>query len=159
MIEKQDLNKASNLISNACDKYEDILKSYENCLLKVKEGILVRQTEISDERTQIKGTISALKKERVKDQKRILDLQRRLAYAMEELEQDKSKLLKGDLLMSVNLNSDENNVMDKVDEILSNLKDKIVATTKDNPNSDETSQLVNQITSPRARKLAGKAHK
>jgi len=157
LIEREDLSELINVIGKGCDACELTIKNYEDCLVKVQGHVEDIEAEYSEEKSKVKRIISSLKKERVNDQKRLLDLQRRLAYAVQEYEQDKSKLVRGDLLMSVNLNSDENNVMDKVDEILSNLKDKLVASGAQN--SEETNQMVNQITSPRTRKRKASSHK
>lgn len=159
LMEQGKFSELAEVVGKSCDECEAAIKSYEACLAKVQEYVEDQESEYSEERARVKQTISSLKKERVGDQKRLLDLQRRLAYAVQEYEQDKSKLVKGDLLMSVNLNSDENNIMDKVDEILSNLKDKLVAASGEGADGDETSQLVNQITSPRARKRKAAGHK
>ena len=122
-----------------------IIANEENAAKKLKERFLKQRSELSEEKAKLSEILTYLKRERVNDQKKILDLQRRLGYAMDEYEQDKTKLIKGDSLMGVDLNSDENNMKSKVDDILVTLKDRIVATTKDHVEDAETNRFINRL--------------
>ena len=72
-------------------------------------------------------------------------MQRRLGFAMEEYEQDKSKLINSDTLMGVDLNSEENTMKCKVDDIMLALKDKILASARDNTQDADTNKFLNKI--------------
>ena len=64
---------------------------------------------------------------------------------MEEYEQDKSKLINSDTLMGVDLNSEENTMKCKVDDIMLALKDKILASARDNTQDADTNKFLNKI--------------
>ena len=112
---------------------------------KLKKHVEAQHMEFRDEKAKLEDTLGLLKRERVNDQKRILDLQRRLGFAMEEYEQDKAKLIKGDTLMGVDLNYDENCMKCKVDDIMLTLKDKILASSRENMSDAETNKFINKI--------------
>ena len=124
----------------------DALIGLEDCTVKgMKAHVEKIQSELITEKNKLADALSVLKHERVSDQKKMLDLQRRLGFAMEEYEQDKTKLLKGDTLMGVNLNSEENTMRCKVDDIMTTLRDKIVASARDNTHDIETNKFINKI--------------
>lgn len=135
-----------------CDSCDAVMERQDRIVKGVKETLLAVQNEASAETRKIADSIAALKHERIVDQKKILDLQRRLGFAMEEYEQDKTKLVGGDTLMGVDLNSEENNMKCKADDIMVTLKDRILAAAHDNVKDPETNRFINKIsmsTSPK----------
>jgi len=143
-IENQS-KEISSFINQSCDLYDETLQNYESALKCANVHLKAKCSELKEEKNKQQEIVVVLKKERVNDQKKILDLQRRLGFAMEEYEQDKSKLIKGDTLMGVDLNSDENYMKSKVDDIMTNLKDKILASSRIDLNDAETNKFINKI--------------
>lgn len=138
-----------------CESCDRQLEQQEAATKAVKEQLLSVRKETMGERSRVDNALVALKHERILDQKKILDLQRRLGFAMEEYEQDKTKLVSGDSLMGVDLNSEENRMKGRADDIMVALKDRIVAASKDNvavQADPETNRFINRIsmsTSPK----------
>ncbi len=144
-MKEQNSKEVAAVLNPACDEYEEVLARHEALFRKLREYMESRESELQKEKVKVEDTMTVLKRERVNDQKKILDLQRRLGFAMEEYEQDKSKLIKGDTLMGVDLNYDENYMKCKVDDIMLNLKDKILASARENLNDAETNKFINRI--------------
>jgi hypothetical protein len=108
------LNASDAMIGN----HEKAMKNITSYLDKTRAKLLEKQETLSN-------GISLLKQDRVQDQKKILDLQRRHGYAIEEFGQDKTKLLDAPNLWGIDLNNEEGMARSKIDDVMLKLKDKM----------------------------------
>ena len=132
-------------MSEMCGDCDEYVEHEEKTIKQMRAHLVKAQGEMIEEKNKLSDSLVVLKRERVTDQKKIIDLQRRLGFAMDEYEQDKSKLIRGDTLMGVDLNSEENYMKCKVDDIMVSLKDKIIASSRCEIQDPETNKFLNKI--------------
>ena len=138
----------------ACDA---VVSVEEETAKTVKAHIAATQADRLAEPKRLSEAIGLLKQERIADQKKLLDLQRRLGYAMEQFEKDKTKLLECDNLMGIDIKGEENLMKDKVDDILGTLKEKLSVSARDIPQEASVSRVPNkQERGQRASEVANK---
>ncbi len=125
---KKAIAQAVGEVWEACDA---VVSAEEETAKAVKTHVANSQADLIAERKRLFEALDSLKQERIADQKKLVDLQRRLGYAMEQFEQDKTKLLECDNLMGIDIKGEENKMKDKVDDILGTLKDKLSLSARD----------------------------
>ena len=138
---KKGISQIATQLWQACDTLVGI---EEETAKAAKAHLLKDQAELLAERKRLSDALAVLKQERISDQKKLLDLQRRLGYAMEQFEQDKTKMLDCDNLMGIDIKGEENMMKDRVDDIMGSLKDKMVASARENPSESNPSRLANK---------------
>ena len=79
--------------------YESNLKLQTQETKIFGEYIQSSNGRLKKERANVNQKVKMLKKERITDQKRIMDLQKRLGYLEEEIDADKTKLIKNSNVM------------------------------------------------------------
>ena len=87
------------LFMNQLHLYETNLKLQTQETKIFGEYIQTSNDKLKNQRILFDKKVKMLKKERITDQKRILDLQRRLGYLEEEVNVDKTKLMKNSNVM------------------------------------------------------------
>ena len=91
----------------------------------MKEYISKENDKIREEETKLDEATEILKKDRLLDQKKILELERRIGYLKEEYNYDKGKLLVNSNVMGIDINAEETYARNKVDDIMGKLKEQL----------------------------------
>lgn len=104
---------------------EALIGSHEKAMQNISGHLDNARSKLLERQETLSNGISLLKQDRVQDQKKILDLQRRHGYAIEEFGQDKTKLLEAPNLWGIDLNNEEGMARSKIDDMMLKLKDKM----------------------------------